>query len=160
MPPIIASGQKATGTHTPVTTTAEIELGRLYVIEGYVHPLSALSDVLLQRAVNALVAFDSPIDVTYAEITSDGHVTIQGKATHGSPVLIISAAVVLLLAGIGIALSISHIYSITDAVFAGGRLPGGAVGDKGSEGAAPFSIFDLVPLLAIGAGVFLFIRYR
>jgi hypothetical protein len=155
-----AAGQKSVGTLRPVTTTAEIEFGRMYAIEGYVHPLSNLSDSLLQRAVNALVAFDSPIDVTFAEIASDGHVTIQGKATHNSPVLLIASALVLLLAGIGIALSVSHIYSITDAVVAGGRLPGGAPGDKGSEGVAPASVFDLVPLLAIAAGVFLFIRYR
>jgi hypothetical protein len=157
---VIAAGQKMMGTIVPVTTTAEIQLGRLYVIEGYVHPLSNLSDSLLQRAVAALVAFDNPIDVTYAEITPDGHVTIQGTATHNSPVLLIIGAIILLLAGIGLTLAVSHIYAITDAIAAGGRLPGGAPGDKGSEGVAPASLFDLVPLLAIGAGVFLFFRYK
>src|SRR6187549_335627 len=98
---VFAAGQKSVGTLRPVTTTAEIEFGRMYAIEGYVHPLSNLSDSLLQRAVNALVAFDSPIDVTFAEIASDGHVTMQGKATHNSPVLLIVTALVLLLPAAG-----------------------------------------------------------
>jgi len=156
----IAAGQKQIGTITPVTSTSEIVYGRTYVIEGYLHPLGNLSDSMLQRAAALLVGFDSPIDVTYCEIATDGHVVIQGKAVHNSPVLLIIGAVVALLAGIGIALSVSHIYTITDAVVTGGRMPGGAPGDKGSEGQAPSSIFDLVPLVVLGAGVFLFFKFK
>lgn len=156
----IAAGQKRIGTQREVSSAEEINLGAVYSVEGYFHPISNLSDSVILRAVNALVAIDSPIDVTYAEVTPDGHVTIQGTASHNSPVLIIASAVILILAGIGIALSISHIYTITDAVVAGGRLPGGAPGDRGSEGTAPASVFDILPLLVIALAVFLFLRFR
>lgn len=143
---MVSAGVKKVGTQRTVASSEDIQLGAVYGIDGYFHPISNLSDSLVQRAVDALVAIDSPVDVTYVEVTPDGHVTIQGTASHNSPVLIIASAIVLILAGIGISLAVSHIYTITDAVIAGGRLPGGAPGDRGGAGAGS-SIFDVVPLL-------------
>lgn len=161
--PTIKAGQKRLGTLREVSTSDSIDLGALYVMDCYMHPLSNLSDSILQRAATALVALDNPIDVTYAEIGPDGHVIIQGHASHASPILLIASAAILLLAGIGIALTVSHIYTVTDAVLAGGTLPGGAPGDSpGGAGGLPglATLWSLVPLLAIIVGVYLFLKFR
>lgn len=152
---MLAAGSKSAGQASPISSASEISLNQTYAVEAYIGALSNVPDWLMQRALQLLVAMDSPIDVTYAEIGPTGRVWIEGRATHNSPVLIIGSAIVLLLAGIGITLVVSNFYTLTDAVVAGGRLPGGAPGDRGSEGQAPASPWDLIPLAIVGAVVFL-----
>lgn len=154
----IAAGQKRIGTLRQVTSAEDIDVGALYVVEGYLHPLGNLSDSMLQWATSQLVGLDNPIDVTYAEINPNGHIYIQGHASHGSPVLLIASAIVLVLAGIGIALTVSNIYTVSDAILAGGTLPGGSPGDTGGGGLP--SLWSVIPLLAIIVGVFLFLKFR
>lgn len=157
--PVVSSGTKAVGVLRRVSTSDEIDLGALYAVEGYLRPISNFTDSMLQRGVNALVGLDSPLDVTFAEVQPDGHILIQGRAAHNSPVLILASAAVLVLAGIGIALAVGNIYTVTDAVVAGGRLPGGAPGDSASGGGLIPDVGLVWPVILLAIGVFIWWKF-
>lgn len=150
------SGVRMTGTFHRVATTDEIVYGQLYAITAHLSPLGYLSDETIQYGVDLLVGLDDPIDVTYCEVGTDGTVLIQGRATHNSPILLITGAVVLVLAGIGLTLVVESIYAVTDAVVFGGKLPGGAAGD---DPTAPLTLWDYAKVALLILALFVAWRY-